>query len=266
VVEARRIDGRAVTFRHDAGMAPALVCTHGAADNHHVHDRLLDALPTYERYAIDFPGRVGTDGPPLGTVVEMEIFLSRFVDSEVEGGYVVVGHSLGGGVAIQHALTFPSRLKAIVLVASGARLRVHPMIFRVFEEAEQRGGLPPLPPGLFEPGAHPDLVAEASRHRELTPTRTGVIDWGAADRFDRMKDLHAIRVPALIVAGTRDPLTPPKYAEYLAAHIPDSELHVLDGAGHMLTLERPSEVAAHIERFLSTRMGPSSASRSLQPT
>lgn len=230
-----------------------MIFIHGSADNHHVYDRLVDALPSFERYAIDLPGRAGSDGPPLSTVAEMESFLSRFVDSEVEGDYVVVGHSLGGGVAIEHALA-PStaRLRAIVLVASGARLRVHPMIFRLFDDATQSGGLPPLPPGLFEPGVDLELVAEASHYRELTPVGTGAMDWRAADAFDRMGDLDGTPYPALIVTGSQDQLTPPKYAQYLATHIPKNELHVIEGAGHMLPLERPVEVATHIKRFLTT--------------
>ena len=140
MVETRQIDGRSVTFRQGVGRAPALVCIHGSADNHHVYDRLLDAMPDRERYAINLPGRAGTDGPALATVAEMEAFLSRFLESEVEGDYLVVGHSLGGGVAIEHALASPpDRLKGIVLLATGARLRVHPMILQLFEQAAKSG-------------------------------------------------------------------------------------------------------------------------------
>jgi pimeloyl-ACP methyl ester carboxylesterase len=182
----------------------------------------------------------------------MEAYLSRFVESEVEGDYVVVGHSVGGAVAIEHALASPSkRLKAIVLLASGARLRVLPMILELFEQVVEPGTPPPLPPGLLERSADPDLVAEISKHLALTPFQTGGADWRAADRFDRMQDAKNIQVPALIVAGTNDAFTPPKYAEYLAAHIADSEIHVIEGAGHMLFLERATEVAQHIDRFVS---------------
>ena len=178
MVESRQIDGRAVTFRHEPGTGPALVCVHGSADNHHVYDRLFDAMPGRDRYAINLPGRAGTDGPALGTAAEMEAFLSRFLESEVQGDYLIVGHSLGGGVAIEHALSSPSeRLAGIVLLAA------------------------------------------------------------------------SIRVPALIVAGTEDALTPVKYAQYLAAHIPDNELHILEGAGHMLVMERAEQLAALIRRM-----------------
>lgn len=252
MVEARQIDGRTVTFRYEPGAGPTLVCVHGSADNHHVYDRLLDAMPGRERYAINLPGRAGTDGPALGSVAQLEAFLSRFLESEVQGDYLIVGHSLGGGVALEHALRSASeRLKGLVLLATGARLRVHPMILQLFEQVVRSGAsIPPLPPGLYERGADPALVAEASKHRELTPVETAGLDWRAADGFNRMDDVKDIRLPALIVAGTQDALTPVKYAQFLAAQIPASELQILEGAGHMLVMERANEVAELICRRL----------------
>jgi pimeloyl-ACP methyl ester carboxylesterase len=180
----------------------------------------------------------------------MEAFLSRFIEAEVEGDYVVAGHSLGGAVAIEHALAAPSeRLRGLVLLATGARLRVQPMILQLFEQAAKSGELPPLAPGLYEQGVDPDLVEEATQARELTPIETGGADWRAADSFDRMQDVKDIQVPALIIAGTEDALTPPKYAEYLAAHIAENELHVFEGAGHMLMMERAADVSEAIEAF-----------------
>lgn len=251
MVEEQSIDGRTVTFRHEAGRAPSLVCIHGSADNHHVYDRLLDALSARDRYAINLPGRAGTDGPPATTVTEMQAFLGRFIEAELEGDYVVVGHSLGGAVAIEHALTSPEGLRGVVLLATGARLRVHPSILQLFAQAAKTGTLPPAPPGFYEPGADPALVEEADQHRRLTPIETGGTDWRAADGFDRMQDIARIAVPALIVAGTDDMLTPPKYAEYMAAHIPDAELHVIEGAGHMVVMERAGQITPWIESFVA---------------
>ena len=250
MVETREIGGRTVAFRHESGRGPALICIHGSADNHHVYDELIDAMPERERHALNMPGRAGADGPALSSVADMEAYLSRFVESEIEGEYLVVGHSLGGAVAIEHALQAPPRLRGIVLLATGARLRVHPMILQLFEQVKASGQtIPPLPPGLYEQGTDPALIGKASKDRELTPIDTGGEDWRAADSFDRMSELEKIQVPALIVAGTRDALTPAKYAEFMAAGIPDNELHVMDGAGHMLVMERAAELAGWIEAF-----------------
>ena len=244
--------GREVGFRHEQGRVPTLIAVHGSADNHHVYDPLLDALEDRDRYAISLPGRAGTAGPPLAGVAEMDAFLDDFVAREVEGEYWVLGHSLGGAVAIEHALRSSPRLRGIVLLATGARLRVHPMILQLFAQVKQSGKkIPPLPPGLYEPGADPALVEKAAKDRELTPIETGEADWRAADGFDRMRDLARVQVPALIVAGTHDALTPTKYAEYLAAHIPESELHIIEGAGHMLVMERAREIAGLIDEYVS---------------
>jgi pimeloyl-ACP methyl ester carboxylesterase len=85
----------------------------------------------------------------------------------------------------------------------------------------------------------------------LTPFESAATDWRAADAFDRMDDVKQVQVPALIIAGTEDRFTPPKYAEYLAANIADNEIHVIQGAGHMLFLERVPEVSQAIEEFMS---------------
>ena len=76
MVASRKIGPATVTFRKEHGAAPTLVCIHGSADNHHVYDELLDALPGHARYAINMPGRAGADGPPLTSVREMEAFLA----------------------------------------------------------------------------------------------------------------------------------------------------------------------------------------------
>lgn len=256
MVETRSIGETTVSFRHTAGRGPTLVCLHGAADNHHVYDALLDALPGRDGYAISLPGRAGTDGPPLATVAEMEAFIRRFVESEVPGDYVIVGHSLGGAIAIEHALKSPSHLRGLVLLATGARLRVHPIILQLFEQAAATGQkISPLPPGLYEARTDPALIDKASRDRELTPVETGGADWRAADAFDRMNDVAKVDVPALIVSGTNDSLTPLKYAEFMAAQIPNSELHVIEGAGHMLVMERVAEVAKWIDAFVDRGAG-----------
>lgn len=252
MVETRQIGGRAVTFRHQAGQRPALVCVHGASDNRHAYDRLLDALPHRAAYAINLPARAGTEGPAARSVAEMERFLSDFVHAEVAGDYVAVGHSLGGAVVIEHALVAPpASLRGVVLLATGARLRVHPTILALYEQGAASGQLPPMPPWIHEEGLDPALLRELQRKRERTPVSTGAADWQTADAFDRMQSVAEIDVPTLVVGGTDDALTPPKYAEYLAQHIARAELRLLEGARHMLVIDRAEEVARVIETFVA---------------
>jgi pimeloyl-ACP methyl ester carboxylesterase len=230
-----------------------LLFVHGSAGTNRVYEPLLEALGDYERYAIDLPGRADSQGPALEEVSSMAAVVDELARSEIDGPYVVLGHSLGGAVALEHAIAETSeQLAGIVLLATGARLRVQPLILQLHEAAAKADSpLPQLPPGLFEESTEPALIAAVESQRRSVPVRTALSDWRAADAFDRMKDLGRIDVPALIVAGTKDRLTPPKYAAYMAANIPTHELHLLEGAGHMLIMERADQLAALIDGFVA---------------
>jgi pimeloyl-ACP methyl ester carboxylesterase len=67
-----------------------------------------------------------------------------------------------------------------------------------------------------------------------------------------MERLYEIETPTLVVAGTADQLTPLEYARFLAEHITGARLTVIEGAGHMVMLERPAEVAKTVGEFLET--------------
>jgi pimeloyl-ACP methyl ester carboxylesterase len=76
-------------------------------------------------------------------------------------------------------------------------------------------------------------------------------DYLACDRFDLRADLERIPTPALVICGMEDVMTPPRYGEYLAEHLPDATLVQVERAGHMVMFEAPDETAAAVSRFLS---------------
>ena len=75
---------------------------------------------------------------------------------------------------------------------------------------------------------------------------------GRRDQSDTLRDLT---VPALILCGSLDTLTPPRISEEMAALAPQSELVILDGIGHLSPLETPDEVTAILNRFLARFAG-----------
>jgi pimeloyl-ACP methyl ester carboxylesterase len=101
-------------------------------------------------------------------------------------------------------------------------------------------------------GPHtPPRLKELATER-MADIRPSVLhgDFLACEAFNVMDQLEKIKAPALIICGTEDRMTPLKYSEFLRDRIANSRLEVLDGAGHMLMLERPDVTAGLISRFM----------------
>jgi len=227
-----------------------LVLVHGAGGNHLAFDFLLAALASYEIDVLvpAFPGHAASRGDALSTVAALSAWLDATCEVLGLERVIVAGHSLGGAVAIDLACSdapaAKSRLAGLGLIATGARLRVAPIILDAVRLAIATRA--PLDLSRFEYGpdvAH-EIVAREEIARRLTAPEAALADWLAADAFDRMQDLARIDVPTSVVAGADDALTPLKYARYLADRIRGADLVVVPGAGHMLQVERPRETAA----------------------
>ena len=108
--------------------------------------------------------------------------------------------------------------------------------------------------GAFGENASPRQIDFAYDMLSETPVDV-IFDLVRAYRgFDMTEDLHEISVPALVIGGTHDRLTLPKASIYLASHLPNADLHVFDGCGHMSMLERHEEFNKLLEGFLDERL------------
>ena len=166
---------------------------------------------------------------------------------------LLVGHSLGGALALNVALRHPEMIGGISLVGTGARLRVLPEILELVEVEEDFDRVIELIlEWAFSDTSQPELVTKAREQMRANGQRALRRDLLTCDGFDVMGKLNQIEVPALIICGREDRLTPVKYAEYLRDRIPNATLKVIEGAGHMVMLERPAELNRAIEDFLRT--------------
>ena len=186
---------------------------------------------------------------------------------------VLVGHSMGGMVLLRLAAdrldALSERVAGIVLVATSggplSRLPYWELLARTLarlaalrlHRSNQVGR------GLLPAGDLAYVVARRSfgdhpepRHVEMT--RAIIDDTSAAVVGELLGDvmtvdvgdpLGAVELPALVIVGSKDRLTPPWHARRLAAALPRAELLTLAGCGHMVMLERPRELAAALERF-----------------
>ncbi len=200
-------------------------------------------------WSVDLPGHGQSGGKAREDVGEYAAVVEGLVKALGLSRVYLGGHSLGSAVALTLGLAAPAWLSGLVLVGAGARLRVNPAIFEALAN-DFSGALTLMDSVIFGPAA-PQNVREAMRLRMAkTDVSVMVSDFTACDRFDVMKDIRRITLPALVVSGSADVLTSLKYGRFLADNIPDAELVVLEGAGHMMALEQPGAFAGALARFL----------------
>jgi pimeloyl-ACP methyl ester carboxylesterase len=164
---------------------------------------------------------------------------------------VLAGHSLGTAIAIWLAIEHPEHVLGLGLLGAGARLRVHPDILQnVPNETTYQTAISQVVSWSFSEQAPARLVEQAANR--LAETRPSVLhgDLLACDAFDEMDRVSGVSQPAIVITGAEDRMTPPRYAQFLADNLPNAELHLVPGAGHMVMLEKPQEVARLLRRFL----------------
>ena len=248
--------GRTIAYRvadRDADGAP-LLCVHGSGGTHEVWKAQIGRLASDRPVvALDLSGRGGSEDVNAKPGWET---LSAYADDvlavadETDAG-VLVGHSLGGAVALQIAVERDHDFDGLVLAGTGAKLPVLDDLLRWLDTDFDRA---------VEFLHGPDrLFHDAdSRYVQLsTETMRAVGHWVTSrdfrtcHEFDVRRRLDEISVPALAVVGEHDRLTPPDYHEYLAAEIPDCGYREVLGAAHLAMLEEPEGFNAAVREFLT---------------
>jgi pimeloyl-ACP methyl ester carboxylesterase len=221
----------------------------------------LPALAGHHAVAWHMPGYGGTAPPAEVTFPALGAALRAFLDARGIARADLVGHSIGGMVAQEFALTFPDRVRALVLYATTPAFGGRDPSFR---EAFLAARLAPLDAGRGmdamaaelldglmgedpDPAAFPAAAAAIARVPEATyrATLKGLVT------FDRRADLPRITAPALLVAGERDTTAPARTMRRMAEAMPRARLVVIPGAGHLIHLERPAAFNAALAEFLA---------------
>jgi pimeloyl-ACP methyl ester carboxylesterase len=228
---------------------PSLVLVHGAGGTRLHWPAELRLLPEATVYTLDLPGHGRSEGPGYDTIEDYAEAVSAFLHTVGIEQAIITGHSMGSAIAQTLALDFSDCVAGLVLVGAGARLRVAPAILEGIQSDFERSvelvtrfaWSSEIPPALVQLG-----------RQALLETGPDVLlgDFTACDHFDVMERLKEIEAPTLVVEGSADQLTPVKYARFLAEHISGAHLVIVEGAGHMVMLERPAEAAKAVREFL----------------
>ncbi len=248
------MDGLTVYFHKSERTAAAkrkILFIHGSGGNGEVWQGVMAGLDGYyETLAIDLPGHGRSQGVGAGNITEYSLFLKNFLDALGEEQIILGGHSLGGGIVQDFALRYPGRVRALLLIGTGGRLRVLPEVLENLRRMSEGEVPAKFDPRGFAPGASAEAVAEGERQWAKTNSRARYHDMLACDRFDLLARVQEISAPTLVLCGREDLMTPVKYSEFLQKKISGSKMEVIDGAGHMIMLEKPKELGEAILRFL----------------
>jgi pimeloyl-ACP methyl ester carboxylesterase len=198
---------------------------------------------------IELPGHGESEGEGEEEIVSYAEHVSAFLRALSLKKVFLVGHSMGGAIVQALALTHPEAIKGIVLVGTGARLKVFPMILEGIRSnfAET---VPKINQFAFSRKAPPDLIEKGVSFMLQCKAEILYGDFLACDRFDVMKEVEKIVLPTLILCGEDDQLTPVKYSQFLQSRIKGSKLEVLPNAGHMVMMESPQVFNEKIRAFI----------------
>ncbi len=227
-------------------MSARLVWVHGSGLTEKTFAGQVSAFP--ESDAVSLPGH--PHGIACESVAEYAAWLDRYVRWRRAEPIVVVGHSLGGAIALRWALDFPQRVAGLVLIATGAKLRVAPSYLEMIEK-RWPDCIPDMVGSLLGPSPPAGLREDLEAQHALVGRISTLRDYRACDAFDVMHELTGLAIPTLVVVGTDDRMTPPKYARYLHEQIAGSQLAVIEDAGHMVMAEKPDQVNAALSSFLA---------------
>jgi len=164
---------------------------------------------------------------------------------------ILGGHSMGGALTQLFSLQHPKELGGIILVGTGARLKVNPMVFDMLD-SNFEGYLEALGTFMFHVGVSEEMIAASRQEASKCPSHIIRRDFELCNQFDIMETVTNISNPTLIIVGEDDVMTPVKYANYLHTNIKNSTINIVRSAGHMVMLEQSSKVNSIIIDWMNT--------------
>ena len=269
------LHGHAFSYT-DSGSGPALLFIHGILGSQKQWAHLVDRLDDDHRLVVPDLFGHGESAKPVGDyslgahAATLRDLLDRLGIERVS----LVGHSLGGGIAMVFTYLFPERVERLVLVSSGglgrevspllrsATLPGAELVLPVLASGWVRGRLASAGRVLEAVGMRPDSdvrevwtgftsLGDADTRRAFLATTRAVIDPGgqSVTAHDHLRE--ATQLPTLVVWGTRDRMIPAWHAAAATTSIKHCRVELFQGAGHFPHLDDPDRFADLVREFVA---------------
>jgi len=250
-IEGRRIACR-VSNRSFLPDRRTLVFIHGSGGDHTTWIQQYTPLKgVFNIAALDLPGHGRSEGPGEQEVTAYVEWVKKTLDALEIVKPVLIGHSLGAAICLSFVIRYATAAAAVVPVGGGLRMPVNPMILE---------GLKQDPAAVIGLAAK-FSVAKQNRERlsdlilqSLSLVDPGILhgDFSACNGLDITEAVAAIRIPALVLCGAEDKMTPPSLSQAIRDGIPGARLALIGGAGHFVMLENPEAFNEALTAFVDS--------------
>jgi pimeloyl-ACP methyl ester carboxylesterase len=206
--------------------------------------------------AIDLPGHGSSTIAAADSIRAYADWLEDRVRVLSPTPVTLVGHSMGSLIALETAAKNPDIVDKLILVATSASMPVHRDLLEAAQKRDATAAAMVIKWSLpSDPafGRHKDWVARLSESF-ISAAKSGVMasDFTACDTYgDAIAMAEQVRCPTLFLLAEHDVMTRPTAAQTLAAAVSDARIVIIEGAGHMLPLEKPDETNEAISLFLT---------------
>jgi pimeloyl-ACP methyl ester carboxylesterase len=207
-------------------------------------DKSINAL------ALDLPGHGDTEGNGRSHISLYAQWLVDILKTIFDQPIFLMGHSMGGAIVQEVAVASPGCLEGIVLVGTGARLKVAPMFLDGLRDNFEET-LEAVMGFAYAPETARSIVEQGKEIMIRAGSKVVYNDFLACDRFDSRQVLAQIHLPCLVLCGDKDNLTPLKLSEALKESIEGSTLKIIPDAGHMVMIERYEEMNEAVQDFVT---------------
>lgn len=247
----------------EAGAGDAVVCLHGIGGGVESFRPQLDGLADVARVVSwAMPGYGGSTAeawPP--SFESLSDALGRLIEALGAPRVHLVGQSIGGMLALEHALRRPEQVATLSLIGTtpsfGGRDPSFAAAFLKARLAPLEAGMSmaemaaKAAPQVVGDGAAPEVIAEVAAPMAAVPEATwrGILE--CLVTFNRREDLGRVAQPCCLIAGGQDQNAPARTMEKMAAKLPRAEYHLIEPAGHMINQEAPCETNTILRNFLT---------------
>lgn len=230
----------------------SLIFIHGSGGNHtswvYQYSRLNKQ---FNIVALDLPGHGASTGSGAKNLDKYCVWIKKLLDILHLKNQILIGHSLGAAIALKFALHYPQIVTAIVPVGGGIKMPVNTDLLT---------GLKTNPARIIDlickfslaPESRPGLLEALKKSLDKANVDVMYDDLCACNDLDLTDNIHKVNLQALIICGIKDKMTPAQFSCEIATRIESARLSLIDGAGHMVMLEKPAEFNDALCEFASS--------------